>query len=259
MTHDTMSLNCEPPSQFSEINTPPSVYKPGLRGKSLREACSRLFERYRRAIRGYARGLLRGDEAAADDICGEMAKKIIQGDFSRVRREDGKFRYIMKHAVRDTVRAFQREGRRLRFGDGPLTTAAVPPSESPTERGEVKAGRCRVVGRALRKMLRGREGTRVIDGRLIRLMTADPQARPRDLAARLRQEMKTNIKDATVRKRRQRIRDNLAVLLLAEVQAEAESRDPRLVEEKLIELELLAQIGDFLPEGWRDRRDPSGR
>ena len=61
--------------------------------------------RYAKAIRGYVGALIR-EEQDADEVAQEVLVRLLRGDFGRADPERGRFRDLLRVAVRNLVRNF---------------------------------------------------------------------------------------------------------------------------------------------------------
>lgn len=210
-----------------------------------------LVLRYNRAIRSYIGALTRNDEEA-DELSQEVIVRLLKGDFDRATPDRGRFRDLLKVAVRNMVRSYW--SRKQRRTPAPLDVeqfadeAPVDPADEAwdsTWRDSVLD----MAWQALESYEKASSGT--VAYTLLRLRTEHPDDDSPQLAARLSAAVGRTFQSPAARQQLRRARLRFAQLLVEELARGLADPAPERVEEELIDLGLMEHVRDFLPPDWR--------
>jgi RNA polymerase sigma-70 factor (ECF subfamily) len=227
------------------------------------EARDALALRYCKAINNFAHVLVH-DEAKADDLAQDVLRRLLAGDFARADPGRGRFRDLLKTAMRNMTRTDARRGRRFRN----LLDAAMrnvvparwasrqgPAQSAPRDEEELDAAWRRslldMTLSALDEHQRTHSGN--IFGTLMRLRIANPEDDAEQLAARLAEATGRTLRLDALRQQLRRARLRFGQLLLEELARSMNDPTPQRVEEELCETGLMEYVRDLLPADWRTR------
>ncbi|MEQ8790993.1 MAG: sigma factor [Pirellulaceae bacterium] len=215
-----------------------------------------LVLRYSTAIRRYVQGIIR-DEAAADEVAQDAVVRMLQGDFSGADPRRGRFRDLLKTAVRNMVRnRWRREG--LRRG-APLDVEQLdaPPQESQEPEldqawiASWRKSTLELTWSALQQHQQQTKGS--LDYTLLKLRSEHPDDSSEQLARRLAEHAGAAVRADAVRQKLRRARRRFAELLVTEVADGLDRPTADAVEEELIALGLREHVRDILPSDWKDK------
>jgi RNA polymerase sigma factor (sigma-70 family) len=220
------------------------------------DARRELVMRYSTAIRRYVRAIMR-DEAEADEVAQDAVVRMLEGNFGGADPDRGRFRDLLKTAVRNMVRnRWRREG--LRRGvDLDVQHVETSETDSPGEADDAewlsswRRATLDLAWSALEDYERNNPGS--IDYTLLRLRSERPDDTSDELARRLSQRTGSEIRADALRQKLRRARRRFADFLLAEVADGLDQADGDAVEEELIALGLLEHVRDILPADWKSR------
>lgn len=209
--------------------------------------------RYAGAIRSYIGAQVK-DQQDADEVAQEAMVRILRGDFAVADPERGRFRDLLKVAVRNMVRTYwSRKQRRT----GVQLDVAQLPLESCDESGDQewnatwRRSLLEMTWAALASHERSQPGSILYT--VLRLRTEYPDENSSRLASRLSQSTGRSFRPDAVRQQLHRARLRFAQLLLEEVTRCLDDPTPERVEEELVDLGLLEYVRDFLSADWRTR------
>jgi DNA-directed RNA polymerase specialized sigma24 family protein len=213
-----------------------------------------LVLRYARAIRSYIGAQVK-DAQDADELAQEVLIRILRGDFAKATPERGRFRDLLKVAVRNMVRTFwTRKQRRASVHlDEALTPAVEDPD--PSDDSDWNAAWRRslldMTWAALEAYQQAHKGS--VSWTLLRLRKEYPEDNSSQLAARLSAATRQSFRAEAIRQQLRRARLRFAELLIEEIARCLDHPTPEAVEEELIEVGLMEYVRDFLPPDWRSR------
>ncbi|MES1213132.1 MAG: sigma factor [Singulisphaera sp.] len=219
--------------------------------------------RYNGAIRKYIGALVR-DQQDADDLAQEVLVRILRGDFGGADPGRGRFRDLLKVAVRNMVRTFwSKQSRRKPTG---VDVELLGDDSAQQEADRVwqitwQNGVLTMAWRTLEAYEKEHAGC--VAYSVLRLRTDYPDDDSEQLAARLSQATGRAFAAAATRQQLRRARLRFAQLLAEEIARGLKDPTPERVEEELRELGLLAYVGEFLGDDWQARgemkmQDPAG-
>jgi RNA polymerase sigma-70 factor (ECF subfamily) len=217
-------------------------------------ARSALALRYAPAIRSYVGAQVK-DAHDADELAQEVVVKILHGDFARAVRERGRFRDLLKVAVRNLVRNYwtrkNRRGRKVVDTDQLADLGQEDPFGDQALNASWRDSVLQMTWAALKTEDRAQPNRAAAT--LLRLRVDDPEADTVQLAARLEAATGRSLKPDAVRQQLRRARLRFAQLLVEEIARGLDDATPANVEEELGEVGLLEYVRDFLPPDWGTR------
>jgi RNA polymerase sigma factor (sigma-70 family) len=212
-----------------------------------------LVTRYATAVRSYVRAIMQGS-ADADEVAQDVVVKMMQGNFAGADPERGRFRDLLKVAVRNLVKnRWARENRRQGV-DYDTELVAGPDEEGGDDPWET-AWRTQVLDNAwaaLEDYERSTAGA--VPYTLLRLRAKYPDAESDELAKKLGEKLGRSVRADAVRQQLRRARVRFAELLLDEVADGLDQASPDRIEEELIALGLFEHVRDLLPADWKTKR-----
>lgn len=209
------------------------------------EAHRILVLRYAPAMRRYL-GRLTRDQHAADDLAQDALVRLLRGDFAGADPNRGRFRDLIKAAVRNLARnRWAKEARRqpVEFD------LALLESDSEAERAWLADWRKTVLDNAWSAVKASEETSE--DRRtyaVLRLRTDFPDETSEQLAERLTAQWGVPVRADGFRQMLRRARHRFAAAVLADVQAGLEDASAERLQEELSALELLDYVRDSLPD-----------
>jgi RNA polymerase sigma-70 factor (ECF subfamily) len=241
-------------------------------GDELASAQRQLLQRYYHPIYRYLRGMTR-DGDAAEELTHEFVVRFLRGDFKWADRARGRFRDLLKRALRLLAidhwrrKRVERERSPLpvprdwpappgeadwrrcpppRRRGGPALAdwrRAPPPPRGPAddasaERAFLRGWTAEMLARAWEGLARLEEESGCPYHTALRLRTEQPDRRCADLARLAAARLGKPLSEAAFRQLLRRAREKFADRLVAEVARTLDAPDPDAVEDELIELDL---------------------
>ena len=214
------------------------------------EAKSTLVLRYATAIRSYVKAMTRSD-TDADELSQDVIVRLLKGDFAGADPDRGRFRDLLKVAVKNMTRNhWSKENRRkgvdydLSLEGGSDTTQEIDDQWSESWRDNVLD----IVWARLQSQQDAKPGTILFSA--LRLRTDHPEADSTRLAELISQEHDREINAATYRQNLRRARVRFAEFVVEEVANGLDEPNPQRIQEELISIGLFEHIKDVLPENW---------
>ena len=211
------------------------------------EARNSLVLRYLPAIRRYVGAVLQNDQDA-DDMAHDVVVRLLAGDFAGADPARGRFRDLLKVAIRNMIRNRWAQQKRRRSVD--VDIAHLPDGrDDEDEQRWLSQWRESVLDLAWRS-LEQYENTRPgsVAYTVLRLRSDYPDDSSEQLAERLSQAVGRPVRSDACRQRLHRARSQFADLLIAEVARGLNDPTPERIEEELAALGLI----DLLPSDWRE-------
>lgn len=207
--------------------------------------------RYAGAIRGYIGAQVK-DQQDADEVAQEAMVRILRGDFAQANPQRGRFRDLLKVAVRNMVRTYwsrkqRRTGVRLDVDQLPLE--AADESRDDEWNAAWRRSLLQMTWAALEAYERSQPGSVVCT--VLRLRTEYPEEDSAHLAARLSESTGRTFRAEALRQQLRRARLRFAELLIEESARCLEEPTPERVEEELVDIGLMEYVRDFLSPAWR--------
>lgn len=209
-----------------------------------------LVLRYAKAIRRYVGGIVKSS-ADADELAQDAILRLMAGDFAGADPNRGRFRDLLKTAVRNMVHNHWAKANRRRPVDVDVDTVAR--AEQPDAEWDA-AWRQAVLDIAwagLREHQREHSGNQAHT--LLRLRVEFPDIDSDELAAKLSEKLGTPVRADACRQMLRRARLRFAEVLIREIGMGLADPSPQRVAEELAALGLLEYVKDFLPEDWAIR------
>ena len=213
--------------------------------------------RYAGAIRGYIGAQVK-DQQDADEVAQEAMVRILRGDFARADPERGRFRDLLKVAVRNMVRTYwsrkqRRTGVQLDLAQLPLKQAEASGDEE--WNAAWRRSLLQMTWAALEAYEQSQPSSVVYT--VLRLRTEYPEDDSAALAARLSQRTGRSFRPAATRQQLRRARLRFAQLLIEEIARCLDHPTPEQVEEELADIGLMEYVRDFLSPDWRAKGELS--
>lgn len=217
------------------------------------QARSELVLRYSAAVRKYIRGIVR-DDARGDELAQDAIVRLLSGDFAGADPERGRFRDLLKVAVRNMVRNYWEKENRRRAADFDLNRFDVEDSSPDDSAWEAswRQGALDLAWAALEQFERAQPGSAAFT--LLRLRAAFPDASSEELAAKLSERTGQTITAEATRQKLRRARVKFAELLIDEIADGLADSSPDAIEDELQSLQLFDYVRDLLPPDWKERR-----
>jgi RNA polymerase sigma factor (sigma-70 family) len=216
------------------------------------EARNFLVLRYAGAIRGYVQALTRHD-ADADELAQTILVKLIEGDFGAADPNRGRFRDLLKVAIRNLVRNhWDKHNRRQRIDRHLAETTPQESAEAP-EAESVWNDKCRetLIENAMSRLERlQQEQPQSIDYHVLRLRSSFPEDDSTSLAAKLSELIGRTVNAAAYRQQLKRARQRFAEFIIEDITQGLDQPSPNRVQEELIDVGLYEYIRDVLPPNW---------
>jgi RNA polymerase sigma factor (sigma-70 family) len=242
-----------PPNRLEAITTRWSLIRQAhaTGDREAVEARNALVLHYAAAIRRYLGGILT-DSSDTDELAQEVMVRLLRGDFAGADPSRGRFRDLLKAAVRNMVRNQWNKQKRRRGANVILDD--LPTEDAPADDPWLGAWQRTVLDHAwagLREFERTHPKNPAYT--ILHLRVSHPDDSSQQLAAKLSEMLKTPIRPDACRQLLRRARFRFAELLIEEVRVGLDEPTPERVEEELAALGLLEHVRDFLPPDWKAR------
>jgi RNA polymerase sigma-70 factor (ECF subfamily) len=206
-----------------------------------------LVLRYAPAVKSYLRALTR-DEHEADELAQDMVVRLLQGDFAGADPSRGRFRDLLKIAVRNMVRNHWEKQKRRRPVD---FDAVLLADDEDTDDAWTADWRNRVLDLAWDALRRDGPGQAEPSSYAVLRLRADrPDASSDELAAELSARLGCEVRPDAYRQQLRRARLRFAGCLVDELADGLDSASPQLIEDELVALGIRDQVRPLLPEDW---------
>lgn len=206
--------------------------------------------RYLPAIRRYI-GAIVASEQDADDMAQDVMVRLLAGDFAGADPARGRFRNLLKVAVRNMIRNRWAQQKRRRPTDLDVSELAAPSDEADDAcwTSQWRQGVLDLAWKALEQQEQDRPGNLAYS--LLRLRVEHPNDSSDELAQRLSQKLGQPMRADAVRQKLHRARLKLVDLLIAEVAKGLNDATPERIQEELIDLGLMDFLRELLPSDWK--------
>lgn len=204
------------------------------------------------AVRRYVQAIVRKDEDA-EDLAQDLVVRLMAGDFAAADPGRGRFRDLLKTAVRNMARNFwsKKQRQQRRVVDLDVADFDAPDDSSNDDLDEaawLSVWRRTILDAAWKALKQGQSDNAGYT--LLRLRSRYPNATSEELAARLSKKLGQPFRADAVRQRLRRTRLQFADLLITELGRSIDDPTPEKIEEELIALGLLELMRGLLPAGW---------
>lgn len=214
------------------------------------DARNALVLRYSTAIRAYVKAITRNDEEA-HEIAQDAVVRLLKGDFAGADSQRGRFRDLLKVAIRNMVRNHWSKQKRRRAVD--FDVDLMEESQDQLEDDDwLRSWRKNVLDLAWSRLEDyQRQHTGSVAYTVLRLRTEHPDLDSTQLAAKLSDQVGRAVKPDTVRQQLRRARMRFAEMVVEEIAHGLETADPARIQDELICLGIYEHIKDVLPDSWR--------
>ena len=217
---------------------------------SAEDAKKHLVMRYSSAIRGYIQAITKNADDV-DEISQDVFVRILNGDFAGADPDRGRFRDLLKVAVRNMVRNFWAKQNRRRHPE--LQEDAIEAVENDNIEDDPWSINWRnnlleITWQSLRQFEEERKNS--VAFTVLRIRTQNPNADSKQLAELLSQKTGRTFTAPATRQQLHRARIRFAELLVEEIAQGLDVAEPDRIQEELISLGLYERIRDVLPEQW---------
>ena len=240
-----------PPSDGSRLDAIPTLWSV-VRGAhaagapaSAVAARQALVLRYAKAIRRYVGGVVRC-ESDADELAQEVVVKLMTGDFGGADPDRGRFRDLLKAAVRNLTRNHWAKQTRRRGTDAAVGRLAAPDEAADAWDAEWRRTVLDHAWATLQSHERANPTPPTFT--LLRLRADCPDATGDELAAALAAKTGRPVRADACRQLLRRARLRFADALVPELRAGLADQSPARVTEELAALGLLEYVKEMLPE-----------
>jgi RNA polymerase sigma-70 factor (ECF subfamily) len=214
--------------------------------ESAGEARRLLVLRYAPAIRRYLGGIVRNDEDA-DELSQDVMLRLMRGDFAGADPTRGRFRDLLKTAIRNMVKSSWQKAGRRKTVDAELDL--IGNKEDAARDAEwTQQWRKAVLDHTWNRLLAEEGGKPGPAYHALKLKTEYPDASSEELAERLSMKTGTTVRADNCRQILKRARTRFAAHLLDEVRAGLDSESEERLQEELAALGLLELVRDYLPD-----------
>lgn len=241
------------PARLEDINTRWSLLRLAHQSAVSQAGPARetLVLAYARAIRAYVGAIVR-DTGDADELAQDVLVRMLRGDFSGADPNRGRFRDLLKVAVRNQARTFLTKKQRRTGVDFDVDLAASKDEE--TDSAWDETWRNTVLENtwaALQAYEKSHRGS--VTYTVLKLRVDYPDDDSPRLAERLSRAIGKPVNAAAGRQQLHRARLRFAELLLEEVARSLNQPTPERVQEELVALGLLEYVREFLPDDWKEK------
>jgi len=240
-------------ARLDEINTRWSLMRMAVAASFTDSGPARqsLVLRYNSAIRNYI-GALVHNQQDADDLAQETLIRILRGDFSGADPQRGRFRDLLKVAVRNMARTFWSKQQKRAGAPVDLSLLGDDSQNEEAEQAWQATWQNAVLSmtwRSLEAYEQSQPGCVAYTVLKLRTDYADDDSE--QLARRLSSATGRPFAAPATRQQLRRARLRFAQLLVEEVARGLKDPSPERVEEELRDLGLFPYVADFLTDDWR--------
>ena len=233
------------PTRWSLVRHPDAANKP----ETVAELRRLLVLRYASAVRRYV-GAMVQDHDDADELAQDVIMRLMRGDFAGADPSKGRFRDLLKTAIRNMVRNHWDRSNRRKTSD--LNLDVVLDSNAAFEQDQewTSTWQRSVLDHTWARMQAedqqlAQSGKSSSATKLLRLRTAHPEASSEELASLLSEQLGTTIKPDNCRQMLRRARLRFAEHLVDEVRSGLDDESDDRLQEELSALNLLDWVRDY--------------
>jgi RNA polymerase sigma factor (sigma-70 family) len=220
-------------------------------GQDQSAARASLVLRYGSSIRRYVGALIK-DPQDADEVAQEIMVRLLQGNFAGADPDRGRFRDLLRVAIRNLARDFW--ARQKKRQGAALELDLLPDANNEQEAAWLSAWQHSVLEHALAKLKDfEREHPASAAHTLLQWRLQFPEDASEDTAARLATKLGKAVRADAARQLLRRARRRFAEILVEETGMGLADTSPGAIEEELAALGLLEHVRDFLPDDWKER------
>jgi RNA polymerase sigma-70 factor (ECF subfamily) len=211
-----------------------------------------LVLRYAPAIRGYVSAITR-DEDQTDELSQEAIVRLMRGDFAGADPNRGRFRDLLKTALRNMARNYWKRQQSRAQGEFDFTQTVDGDASSPDESFEQNY-RQTILKLAMERLAEyERQNPDSRAHTLLELRRTHPDATSEQLAELFTGATGQAVQPATLRQKLRRARVRFAELLVRELADGLEQPTADRIEDELLALGLFEYVRDVLPGDWREQ------
>jgi RNA polymerase sigma factor (sigma-70 family) len=224
------------------------AHQASMVGESASAARNSLVMRYAPAIRHFVQVVVR-DPTMADELSQDAMIRILKGDFAGADPNRGRFRDLLKTAIRNMARNHWAKEKRRSSADFDLSLLDDDGQEVQKLDAEwTSQWRENVLSNVWDKLLAWQESHETsVAHTVLKLRSEFPDASSTELAERLSKAMGRQYKPENTRQLLRRSRVKFVEVLVAEVADGLESPSSDDIREELVALGLYASVKDLLP------------
>jgi len=211
-------------------------------GQTAEEARRLLVMRYIPAIRRYV-GAIINDSDQADDLAQDFAMRLMKGDFAGADPNRGRFRDLLKMAIRNMVKNHWDKSNRRKPVEADLSLINDD-SDDEQESQWTAVWQRSVLDQTWARMLSDDGGKPSPGYRVLKLRVQFPDATSDELAEKLGAQLKSPVKPDACRQMLRRARLRFAAHLLDEIKAGLADESEERIQEELADLGLLDWFRD---------------
>jgi len=230
------------------------AHQTSMFGASASEARNALVMRYASAIRRFVQMVVR-DPQLADELSQDAMVRLLKGDFAGADPNRGRFRDLLKTAVRNMARNHWTKEKRRSPVDFDLTLLDGDDDEVSAELDAKWTSQWRenvmgIVWDQLKAWERSQ--TASFPYTILKLRSEFPDDSSQQLADRLSIATGREFKADTTRQQLRRSRVRFVELLVAEIASGLPDASPENLKDELSDLGLFESVKDVLPKSWQE-------
>ncbi len=208
-----------------------------------------LVLRYASAVRRYV-GAMVQDRDDADELAQDVIMRLMRGDFAGADPSKGRFRDLLKTAIRNMVRNHWDRSARRKTTELNLDIVLDSNAATEQDRDWTSAWQRSVLDHTWARMQAedqqlAASGKASAATKLLRLRTGHPDASSEEIAAMLSEQLGTTIKPDNCRQMLRRARMRFAEHLVDEVRSGLDDESDERLQEELSALNLLDWVRDY--------------
>ena len=218
-------------------------------GASAAQANAVLVMRYASAIRRYVGGILQKHDDT-EDIAQDVMVRLLKGDFANADPNRGRFRDLLKAAVRNMIRNHWAKQNRRQSSHVDFDRLADD-RENESDAAWTTAWQTNVLDHAwsaLKEVERAKPNNPAHT--LLKWRAEFPDESSEQLAERLSAKLGSLVNPASARQMLRRARLRFAEFVVNEITLGLDDATPARIKEELAALGLLEYVRDFLPDDW---------
>jgi hypothetical protein len=184
-----------------------------------------------------------------------LVMRLMQGDFAGADPARGRFRDLLKTAIRNMVRDRWNRQKRRRTVDYAVDDVAAEREDDDCWIGQWRESVLDLAWKALEQDEQAQAGGGAYT--LLRLRADFPDDSSEQLAARFSQRVGQSFRADAVRQKLRRARLQFADLLISEIAKGLKNPSPEKIEDELVALGLIDLVRALLPDDWKSKAHPT--
>lgn len=222
--------------------------------QSAAEARQVLVMRYAPAIRKFVHVVV-NDPHLADELAQDALVRLLKGDFSGADPNRGRFRDLLKTAIRNMARNYWSKQKTRSTVDFDVDDVGnESPENQEIEKLWTKQCRDMILSVAWEKLQQFEQSSEDNFGyTALHLRSQHPDASSTELAALVSEQVGRAIKADNLRQQMRRARLRFAEFLVEEVAQGLDDTSPEMIHDELISLGLFSSVKDLLPKNLQSR------